>query len=150
MVMIIYITYILFFIGCASVNKAGGAVWVVNFIVSVIRSTFTNDYSITNGGVFDCAGAGSVTISFCTFINDKSNNERGGVYFSNSEDLSLVLFDECNFTNCSAEMNSGALGIFRPSNATVSRCIFLNCSGGDNGLFYYPVNYFYFILFFFI
>jgi hypothetical protein len=80
----------------------------------------------------------------CVFTEDKSNTKSGGVFFSESESITLVLFQDCNFNKCTSVAQAGALGIYHPLNATVAECIFINCTAGSNGtiiLFFYLYSF---------
>jgi hypothetical protein len=78
------------------------------------------------GGVLYANSGAEFVFEDCIFENDISL--KGGVYFSDNEDITLVLFEKCKFTNCSANSDGGALAIFHPQNTTITQCIFCDCS----------------------
>jgi hypothetical protein len=101
--------------------------------VNIEKSTFCNCSGgyVHAGGVIIFEGAGSIKVLECIFTDCKSLLS-GGVYFS-VHPISLVLFKESNFSGCYGENSAGAMYIYGARNATITECMFYNCSAGQEG-----------------
>jgi hypothetical protein len=71
--------------------------------VVVEKSTFIGCKCVydSNGGVFCCYGRSSIRVFQCSFSDCKTVIGSGGVFFTDSELDTLILFKECNYTQCS-------------------------------------------------
>ena len=88
---------------------------------TIKNSKFINNSAVVNGGAIQSSSFSELTISKCTFKDNKANDGGGAIW---SQDLTI---STCTFTNNKA-VNGGAIYSFGV--LTVNKCSFKNNNGG--------------------
>jgi hypothetical protein len=113
----------------------GSVFYLRNVVTTLNECDFINCSSKSRGGVVRVVDSGSFISSNCVYINN-SAGVFGGVYFSDGTTLSLCLFEDSTFTNCSSDADGSLMWMHPPSNGTVINCSCVACvSVNGNGLF---------------
>lgn len=92
---------------------------------TVTGITFNNTFAL-QGSCFDIWSR-HVSISDCTFINNRAASNGGAVFIRNN----FLTVDNCTFINCSA-LTGGAMHL-EGARIVVSNCNFIDCSAGQAG-----------------
>jgi hypothetical protein len=138
----------LFCLVCSS-GVHGGVIYMDNTRITLSFCEFVNTSNFQGeGGVIYMIGNedGFLNASSCKFFNISSIKEGAGVCCLSNRDgvAELLLFERCNFTNCSAIQYGGIMRINAPKNANITQCLFDNCTSEQCGMG--NINCVYFIL----
>jgi predicted outer membrane repeat protein len=111
------------FIGNATVDDAGGAIRLQGNNGYVRNSTFESNFAKrTAGAIFMAKG----NIYDCTFINNSSDGDAGGVFANGVSNMY-----NCVFIGNSTPTNGG--GLYVDDDGLVQNCIITNNTSGSNG-----------------
>ena len=96
-------------------------------------TSVVNGFTIRNGHSSQCGGifnsSSSPTITNCSFVNNSSDFNGGGISNYNSSSPSII---NCIFNGNSAEINGGAIWNYNHSLPTITNCSFVdNSSNGS-------------------
>lgn len=113
----------------------GGAIFMVNGMLTIDNTAFDDDYSSSYGGGAIALSNGGLTIVNTVFDGVHSSNSGGVIFVLGSSSPMLIKDSVFRNTYCSSE-NGGAIYVKNSGKAqylTLVNCEFSNISSGSNG-----------------
>jgi parallel beta-helix repeat protein/predicted outer membrane repeat protein len=114
-----------------STNPCGTGLYSSYSNIRVIKSSFRNNYTENSGdGAGICNWHTSTILSECTFIDNSSTGEGGGIH---NERRSTVQLRDCSFIGNSAQQNGGGISNYNNCEITLINCTFSGNSARSGG-----------------
>ena len=116
-------------------EENGGGLRVLDNATGVVSNCIFDDCHADSGGAIAIEGdLIDLLVSHCSILNCTADDDSGAVKFDNGD--STLVVDRCVIANCSGGDDGGAIktGDSTGPNVTISNCLFLNNSAGDESV----------------